>query len=116
MFELRKIMVLIVIGLSAMGYTACQKESDSKIDRFSEEEITELLIDLSLARAAVAPLNIEVADSLRLVYYRQIAEIHGIQLREIDQLLEELSAEPDLLKEYFNRAGDSIRLRSERGK
>ncbi|GEM_PF-5148481 len=105
---------ILVAGFLFCGliFGACQRKSEKTIDRFTEEELTELIVDISIARAAVAPLPHDKADSVRNVYYEQIAEIRGIEVSEINTILEELSREPDRLRFHFQQAADSIRARN----
>ncbi|TVR87650.1 MAG: hypothetical protein EA411_07255 [Saprospirales bacterium] len=97
---------------SGIVFGACQKSGEKTIDRYTEEELTELIVDISIARAAVAPLPNEKADSVRNVYYEQIAEIRGMEVSEINTILEELSRQPDRLRFHFQQAADSIRARN----
>ncbi len=105
---------ILIAGFLFCGFVfgACQGAGEKTIDRYSEEELTELIVDISIARAAVAPLPHEKADSVRKIYYEQIAEIHAMDVSEINTILEELSKEPDRLRFHFQQAADSIRARN----
>ena len=98
----------------ALGLTSC-KSDDRSLDQYlSDEDIIELLVDLSIARAAVSQLPAEIGDSIRIEYYEQISAIRNMPIEKIDQTLEQLSKDPARFQALLNSSADSIRARNER--
>ncbi len=93
---------------------SCQKSGGDVLDRFSEEELIELLADVSMARAAVSGWPGALADSVKTDHYRIISQLHGIEENELYLILEVLSDHPDYFQKLLNAAADSLRNRNER--
>ena len=97
-------------------YTSCRSGADPVLSAYEEEEIIEILIDVSLARAHTFNVTDPELDrdSLRLHYYSLIGDIHGLEQSDVIALLESLSEHPELFHRYFNAASDSLRKRNAR--
>ena len=93
---------------------SCQKSGDAILDEFSEEELIELLADVSMARAAVSGWPGALADSVKTDHYRIISQLHGIEENELYLILAVLSEQPDYFQKLLNAAADSLRNRNER--
>ena len=105
---------VVVLTSSLMICSSCQSGEPPISKKLDDPQIIEILVDISIARAAVAPLPFDVADSIRMGYYDQIAIIHQLETNEIDKLLEQLSNDPDRFQHLLGSAGDTIRARNER--
>lgn len=105
---------LILLLLLFIPLLSCAGDDKPLENYLNDDEIIELLVDLSIARAAVSQLPAEIGDSIRVGYYEQIATIRNIQVEQIDLTLEQLSKDPVRFQLFLNSAADSIRARNER--
>ncbi|TVQ49602.1 MAG: hypothetical protein EA362_04260 [Saprospirales bacterium] len=87
---------------------------DPLLEKFSDEELIELLADVSMARAAVSGWPGSLADSVKTDHYRVICELHGIEEEQLFLILESLSDQPEYFQKLLNAAADSLRKRNDK--
>lgn len=107
MFKLR---YLLVIAASCV-FIHCM---DGDVISFAErEEMKNVLIDISLANAAIEGFPLSERDSMREEYYKQIFEIHDISREEYKLYVENLKDNPELLGQIYQGVLDSLKKMKE---
>lgn len=105
-----------VLYLSVILLVACAENKQDKLDKYSERELVEIVVDISLARSATLSLPETQADSMKRIYYLQIEELHELSEGELEGILMDFEKNPSEFKQYLEAARDSIRQRNERKK
>jgi len=70
----------------------------------SRSEIVSLLADMHVAEAAMSKVPDKYKDSLRLTYRRNIAELHKLQVEELDSILISIQYKPEHYQELTRSA------------
>lgn len=81
-----------------------------------KEKMTQVLIDIHIAEAAIALKGLE-ADSARILYSIQKQKVlkkHGVGEEEYDTSFEYYVNHPELLDEVYTSVVDSLSLREDR--
>jgi hypothetical protein len=93
---------------------SCQQGKDTALQNYTENELIEILIDVSLARSAVSGWPASLADSVKQDHYQIISQLYGIEEGELYRILENLSHHPEYFQKLLNTAADSLRIRNDR--
>ena len=109
-----KYLAFICFWIFFFSLNSCQKSGEGSLDDFSDEELIELLADISIARAAVSGWPGSLADSVKTDHYRVISQLHGIDEIQLYLILEILSDQPEYFQKLLNAAADSLRTRNEK--
>ncbi len=71
--------------------------------QISDEKMIKILTDLHISEAAILSLNQNIKDSISVVYYQQIFEIHGVQDSIFYQDLEILRKDSKRLEKIYQK-------------
>jgi ferritin-like metal-binding protein YciE len=74
-----------------------------------KQKIVALLEDIYIAESMAEGVGIEIKDSIKSVYLKQVAKNHNMSIEKIDQVLNRLSEIPDSLYAFQGIALDSLR-------
>ncbi len=74
-----------------------------------KQKIVSLLEDIYLAESMAEGASIEIKDSIKSVYLKQVAKNHHLSLEKMDDILIRLSEMPDSLYAFQGIALDSLR-------
>ncbi|MCB0524894.1 MAG: DUF4296 domain-containing protein [Saprospiraceae bacterium] len=86
---------------------SCQ-EKKTEVQTLDDEKLARVMADLNVAEAATLGLSGYPKDSLIMVYYNQVFEIHGTSLEEYEKNLRIVSADLPHLKQIVDMAGDNL--------
>jgi hypothetical protein len=98
----------------AFFITSCDKKERITLEKYTEEDLIEILVDVTLARSAVSGWPASLADSVKRDHYLLISQLHGIEEKELYLILESLSSKPEYFQRLLNIAADSMRNRNEK--
>lgn len=103
---------LCVLGLTAF-LTACgpstRDDGPEVVNPLPErEELVAVLVDVQLAEAALKSYKPETRDSLSLVYYERIAQLHGVSREELLAWLERVNDDPRLMEEVYKEVLEEL--------
>lgn len=99
--------VIICILLS------CNPKQQSVSLPIDEKELLDIMVDLTLAQAAVTNYPSNQKDSMRNVYKYQIEKIHRRSMVEIDSILNIIYTDAELNKTLQKKVLDSIKVLEE---
>ncbi|MFZ1703362.1 MAG: hypothetical protein WAT79_03395 [Saprospiraceae bacterium] len=68
-----------------------------------------MMIDIYVAESMSEYAQLEYRDSLKALYLTQVAEMHGMKLREMEDLLQKLAEMPDSMYTLQGIALDSLK-------
>ena len=97
---------------------SCHSEQEKQpVYPFPEEKIIQILADVHLAEAKLSELTYlpqNQQDSIAKNYYFSIYRVHGLNAGEYNQLMNELSRNPDELNRIYDKV--LIQLQTEESK
>jgi len=94
--------VLFFFVTCGLCFLACKKEVEPL--PVSLEKAAQIIIDTHTAEAALQSAYGTKKDSLAVVYYAQIYEVHGIDSTTFKALMQILRNDPDRLSEVYRAA------------
>lgn len=103
-----RITILILIFCGSICFLSCQEEEIKP--QISDEEMIKILTDLHISEAAILSLNQKIKDSISVVYYQQIFEIHGVADSVFFSDLEILRSDAKKLEKIYLKVIDNIEL------
>ena len=99
---------LAPVWLAALlvGLVGCGESSSMPL---GEDAMVELLMDVHVAEAALAPLPPgPQKDSMAKVYYQEVMEINGVEQEEFDSSLAALRRNPKLMQSIFEEVNAEL--------
>lgn len=105
--------LLLAFLIYVLSLVSCTGNEDTVLAAYEEEEIIEILADISLARSAASSFPRESVDSMKTYYYGVIEDLHGMEEGDVLHLLSALSEQPELFHQYYTAAADTLRKRNE---
>ena len=96
-----KLKFFILLLLTSSIFLSCKQE-EIKL-QISDEEMVKILTDLHIAEAAILSLNQKLKDSITVIYYQQIFEIHGVTDSVFYSDLEILRKDSKRLEEMYQK-------------
>ena len=96
---------VIIALLGVLCFLGCKEEIKPSL---SEEKMVDVLTDLHLAEASMLTLNKKLKDSVYLVYYGQIFEIHQVKDSVFFKDLELLRKDPERVEKVYAKVVDNI--------
>ena len=90
---------------------ACAANQTEKPE-MSDDQLATLMADLFVADAATATLNGPFKDSMAMVYYQQVFDLHGTTKDRYKKDLEIIAIDPLRLEKIINQAGDLVKIDS----
>lgn len=96
-----KLKLFILLILSSSFFLSCKQE-DIKL-QIPDDELVKILTDLHISEAAILSLNQKLKDSMSVIYYQQIFEIHGITDSVFYHDLEILRNDSKKLEEIYQK-------------
>ena len=103
-----RISLLILIFCGSICFLSCQQEEIKP--QIPDEELIKILTDLHISEAAILSLNQKIKDSISVVYYQQIFEIHGVTDSVFYSDLEILRKDSKKLEKIYLKVLDNIEL------
>lgn len=82
----KKITVSVIIAIEMMLMIACERELRPK-NILTDEQMENVMYDLSLADGAMVMKNIGHGDSVRYEYYQSVLKKNGIEKADFDSTL-----------------------------
>lgn len=96
-----KLKLFILLLLTSNIFLSCKQE-EIKL-QISDEEMVKILTDLHISEAAILSLNQKLKDSITVIYYQQIFEIHGVTDSVFYSDLEILRKNSKRLEEIYQK-------------
>ncbi len=96
-----KLKLCILLLLTSSVFLSCKQE-EIKL-QISEDEMVKILTDLHISEAAILSLNQKKKDSISVIYYQQVFEIHGVTDSVFYSDLEILRNDAKKLEEIYQR-------------
>ena len=96
-----KLKLFILLFLTFSIFLSCKQE-EIKL-QISDEEMVKILTDLHISEAAILSLNQKLKDSITVIYYQQIFEIHGVTDSVFYSDLEILRKDSKRLEEIYQK-------------
>ena len=96
-----KLKLFILLILSSSFFLSCKQE-EIKL-QIPDDELVKILTDLHISEAAILSLNQKLKDSMSVIYYQQIFEIHGITDSVFYHDLEILRNDSKKLEEIYQK-------------
>ena len=93
-----KFKLLVFIGM--ICFWGCKEDLKPTL---SDEKMVDVLTDLHLAEASMLTLNKKLKDSVYLVYYGQIFEIHQVEDSVFFRDLEIIRKNPKWVEEIYDK-------------
>jgi hypothetical protein len=103
-----RITILILIFFGSICFLSCQEE-EIKL-QIPDEEMVKILTDLHISEAAILSLNQKIKDSISVIYYQQIFEIHGVTDSIFYHDLKVLRTDSKKLEETYIKVLENIEL------
>ena len=103
-----RISILILIFCGSICFLSCQDEEI--IPQIPDEEMVKILTDLHISEAAILSLNQKIKDSISVIYYQQVFEIHGVVDSIFYKDLEVLRSDSKRLEEIYIKVLENIEL------
>ncbi len=103
-----RLIILILIFCGSISFLGCQAEELKP--QISDEEMVKILTDLHISEAAILSLNQKIKDSISVVYYQQVFEIHGVNDSVFYKDLEILRTDAKRLEGIYLKVLDNIEL------
>ncbi|MFK8008154.1 MAG: DUF4296 domain-containing protein [Saprospiraceae bacterium] len=103
-----RLKILILIFCGSLTLLSCQEEAIKP--QISDEKMVKILTDLHISEAAILSLNQKIKDSISIVYYQQIFEIHGVTDSVFYKDLETLRGDAKKLEEIYIKVLDNIEV------
>lgn len=100
---------LVLMSSLIFTLSFCGKEPPAPLP-FEDEKIVEILVDVHFAEAAMQSLGRVVKDSMKQVYFDQIAQIHQVDRNQIDTLLFQLRNRPLDMKRLYESMMEKIEV------
>jgi len=98
-----KIYKTLILGL--VLFMGCKEEIKPTL---SDEKLVNVLTDLHLAEASMLTLNKKLKDSMHVIYYEQVFEIHQVQDSIFFKDLEIIRKDPKKVEELYTRVIDNL--------
>lgn len=86
-------------------------EAESGIVLPERENLVAVLVDVQLAEAALKSYKSDKRDSLSMVYYERIAQLHEVSREEVLMWLEEVNGDPKLMEEVYGDVLEELNRR-----
>lgn len=93
--------------ISMFFLASCTEKLPSPI--IPDERTTQIMVDLAVAEAAVQPLNGYQKDSLMMVYFSQVFEIHGVTKAQYEENMKILSQDLPRLQKCLETADEKLK-------
>jgi len=90
-------------------FQSCRNHDKRVPLEHSEELIRQVMIDLYVSEQALRNLSVEDQDSLRILYRKQIEEIHEVKIDAIEKDLEIIKYNPKWNLDFHATVKDSIK-------
>jgi hypothetical protein len=103
-----RISILILIFCGSICFLSCQ--DDEIKPQIPDEEMVKILTDLHISEAAILSLNQKIKDSISVIYYQQVFEIHGVVDSIFYKDLEVLRSDSKRLEEIYIKVLENIEL------
>jgi hypothetical protein len=103
-----RISILILIFCGSICFLSCQDEEIKP--QIPDEEMVKILTDLHISEAAILSLNQKIKDSISVIYYQQVFEIHGVVDSIFYKDLEVLRSDSKRLEEIYIKVLENIEL------
>ncbi len=101
-----KYLILSVVALFALG--SCSPAEVSL--PLPKDQLTEVLIDIHLAEAAVQELPVDRRDTVLRVLYAEILQQHGLDSATFDSAIVLIRKQPKLMDGMYTSILDSLRV------
>jgi len=103
-----KFKISILLLCFVFCFLSCQEEEIKP--QIPDEEMIKILTDLHISEAAILSLNQKIKDSISVVYYQQIFEIHGVTDSVFYKDLEVLRSDAKRLEGIYLKVLEKIEL------
>ena len=80
---------------------ACEKETRAPSIPIPQEKLVPVLADAYIAEAAINSLIGSVKDSMAVVYYAQLCEIHDIRKADLDSTINIMQRYPSFMDSIY---------------
>lgn len=105
---MRSIKIFILIFCGIVNFWSCQEEEINP--QIPDETMVKILTDLHISEAAILSLNQKIKDSISVVYYQQVFEIHGVKDSVFYKDLEILRGDAKRLEGVYLKVLENIEL------
>ncbi len=102
-------LIWIVSIITVSLIVSCQeKDASYKIE---EEVMVSILLDIHVGEAATQQGDVSQRDSLRILYYNQIFEIHEVSKKVYEEDMELLKRDAEKLAELYDKVIERLKER-----
>jgi len=99
---------LVSLVLFVLLLSACRETQPEEGLNYSTDMLKSVISDMYIASEAVKKMDPAVQDSMRAVYNREIALIHGVEMEKIQDDLIYLPNHPEFYTEFHKGIRDSL--------
>ncbi len=91
--------------LAIWSLSTCNRENPLSVP---PQKMIEVLVDVHVAEAALQNLSSDTKDSLMVVYYDQIYDIHGITATQFEQDMTYIKRHPKTMEKIYEKVLEQL--------